>query len=106
MYRARGLHQKALQLLADKSVDHNCASTDASNLTRDVRNRDFRPLVQYLRELEDAPVDLVFEFADWILQEHPRAWISIFTTWEQEFRRVLRLNRNHSAFFLSCYFIV
>ncbi|VDD78062.1 unnamed protein product [Mesocestoides corti] len=84
MYRARGMHRSALRCLTVMALG-NDASQDTFAVSSDNR-ANHQPIVNYLKHLSDAPFDLVAEFGEWILRQHPRAWMSIFTAWERGLR--------------------
>lgn len=46
----------------------------------------YQEIVNFLKDLPNAPFDLVSEFCEFILKQHPRAWMSIFPAWERRIR--------------------
>lgn len=61
LYQTKGQHKRALTLLK------------TSNLF------EYERTVQYLQHLGAEHKKLIFEFADWVLQEHPQEGLKIFT---------------------------
>lgn len=72
LYQVKGQHKRALTLLK------------SSNLF------DFERTVQYLQQLGAEHKKLIFEFADWVLQEHPQEGLKIFTEDIQEVENLPR----------------
>ncbi len=66
-YNTRGLHKKALSLLKEH------AGRPQSSLRGPERT------VQYLQNLGPEHVDVIFEFAEWVLKESDKDGLSIFT---------------------------
>ncbi|VUZ46843.1 unnamed protein product [Hymenolepis diminuta] len=73
IYKIRGMHQMALSLMISESD----AGKEAFS---------YQEIVNFLKDLPDAPFDLVSEFCEFILKQHPRAWMSIFPAWERRIR--------------------
>ncbi|XP_069116961.1 vam6/Vps39-like protein isoform X2 [Argopecten irradians] len=67
LYEKKGLHQKALNLLM------NQAARPSSPLKGHDRT------VQYLQQLGQDHLDLIFEYAEWVLKQHPEDGLKIFT---------------------------
>ncbi|XP_021362075.1 vam6/Vps39-like protein isoform X2 [Mizuhopecten yessoensis] len=67
LYEKKGLHQKALNLLM------NQAARPSSPLKGHDRT------VQYLQHLGRDHLDLIFEYAEWVLKQHPEDGLKIFT---------------------------
>ncbi|XP_033733768.1 LOW QUALITY PROTEIN: vam6/Vps39-like protein [Pecten maximus] len=67
LYEKKGLHQKALNLLM------NQAARPSSPLKGHDRT------VQYLQHLGREHLDLIFEYAEWVLKQHPEDGLKIFT---------------------------
>ncbi|KAK3093225.1 hypothetical protein FSP39_012933 [Pinctada imbricata] len=67
LYEKKGLHQKALQLLMKQAARPN------SPLKGHERT------VQYLQHLGVDHLSLIFEYAEWVLKEHPEDGLKIFT---------------------------
>ncbi|XP_060077097.1 vam6/Vps39-like protein [Ylistrum balloti] len=67
LYEKKGLHQKALNLLM------NQAARPSSPLKGHDRT------VQYLQHLGQDHLDLIFEYAEWVLKQHPEDGLKIFT---------------------------
>ncbi|VDN38223.1 unnamed protein product, partial [Dibothriocephalus latus] len=85
MYRTRGFHQQALRVLTNIAL--GTAETEKTRPSDDVQSPDL--IVAYLKDLDPANFELVAQFGDWIMNKHPRAWMSIFVAWERELRRKL-----------------
>ncbi|XP_053393314.1 vam6/Vps39-like protein [Mercenaria mercenaria] len=67
LYEQKGLHEKALNLLMKqaarpKSLLQGCDRT-----------------VQYLQHLGPDHIDLIFEYADWVIKQYPEDGLKIFT---------------------------
>lgn len=96
MYKARGLHHKALKCLAAMAMCEDtrpknetpfaAAAASSSTTTPARSNSNHQQIVSYLKHLSGTPFDLVAEYAEWILRQQPRAWMSVFTAWEMELR--------------------
>ncbi|XP_017013413.2 vam6/Vps39-like protein [Drosophila takahashii] len=67
LYQMKGKHKEALKLLRDQ------ASIEGSVLQGRKRT------IRYLQELGGDHLPLIFEFADWVLNESPEEGLSIFT---------------------------
>ncbi|XP_064600177.1 vam6/Vps39-like protein [Liolophura sinensis] len=67
LYEKKGLHKKALELLMKQ------AARPASPLKGHDRT------VQYLQHLGQDHLNLIFEYAEWVLKQHPEDGIKIFT---------------------------
>nr|CAG4646809.1 EOG090X0131 [Megafenestra aurita]SVE92222.1 EOG090X0131 [Megafenestra aurita] len=69
LYQTRGLHRKALELLKK----HANSSEDFGNpLAHHERT------IQYLQHLGSEHIDLIFDFASWVIQSHPDDGLKIF----------------------------
>lgn len=73
LYKMRGKHHLALSLMISESEPAK-------------ETFSFQEVVNYLKDLPDAPFDLVSEFCEAILKQHPRIWMSIFLAWERRMR--------------------
>ncbi|XP_014242813.1 vam6/Vps39-like protein [Cimex lectularius] len=67
LYKTKGLHEKALQLLKTQ------ADIEDSPL------RGLEPTVTYLQNLGKDHIELIFEFASWVLEVNPEEGLKIFT---------------------------
>ncbi|KAH8295279.1 hypothetical protein KR018_009557 [Drosophila ironensis] len=67
LYQVKGKHRRALKLLRDQ------ASIEGSVLQGRSRT------IRYLQELGANHLPLIFEFADWVLNENPEEGLTIFT---------------------------
>ncbi|XP_017034400.1 vam6/Vps39-like protein [Drosophila kikkawai] len=67
LYQMKGKHKDALKLLREQ------AAIEGSVLQGRKRT------IRYLQELGANHLPLIFEFADWVLQEHPEEGLCIFT---------------------------
>ncbi|KAL4715769.1 hypothetical protein ACJJTC_006348 [Scirpophaga incertulas] len=67
LYQTKGQHTKALQLLRDQAKQPD-STLKGYNRTK-----------QYLQNLGAEHLNLIFEFSDWILKEHPEEGLKIFT---------------------------
>lgn len=67
LYQTKGQHKKALELLKQQSTEID------SSL------RGYDRTVQYLQKLGGEHINLIFEFATWVLQKHPEEGLKIFT---------------------------
>ncbi|XP_054708106.1 vam6/Vps39-like protein [Uloborus diversus] len=67
LYNKKGMHRKALELLMRQ------AKKIGSPLKGHERT------IQYLQHLGSEHLDLIFEFAKWVLKEHPEDGLKIFT---------------------------
>ncbi|XP_074662539.1 vam6/Vps39-like protein isoform X2 [Tubulanus polymorphus] len=67
LYERKGLHRKALELL----LKHSCKPT--SSLEGHERT------IQYLQQLGPEYIELIFEYARWVIQSKPNDGIKIFT---------------------------
>ncbi|KAK7104918.1 vam6/Vps39-like protein [Littorina saxatilis] len=67
LYEKKGLHQKALSLLMKQAV------------RPDSPLKGHERTVQYLQHLGAEHLDLIFEYAEWVLQRHPEDGLKIFT---------------------------
>lgn len=67
LYQTKGLHKKALELLQKQS------SQPESSLQGHLRT------VFYLQNLGRDHIELIFQYAGWVLEEHPMDGLSIFT---------------------------
>lgn len=72
LYQTKGQHKRALTLLKTSSLFG------------------FERTVQYLQHLGAEHKRLIFEFADWVLQEHPQEGLKIFTEDIQEVENLPR----------------
>ncbi|BHF60989.1 Vam6/Vps39-like protein [Sparganum proliferum] len=83
MYRARGFHQQALRVLTKVTL----GTVEAEKV--DTSNEAHTPdlIVAYLKDLDPTNFELVAQFGDWIMNKHPKSWMSIFVAWERELRR-------------------
>nr|CAG4643012.1 EOG090X0131 [Ilyocryptus agilis] len=70
LYQTRGLHRKALELLKKHA---NSAEDLGSPLASHERT------IQYLQHLGSEHVDLIFDFASWVIQLHTDDGLRIFT---------------------------
>ncbi len=88
MYKARGLHHQALKCLTSMALGGGtgAATEDTDSVASMGKRSNHQQTVSYLKHLSGAPFDLVTEFAEWVLKQHPRAWMSIFTAWERDLR--------------------
>ncbi|BFF89286.1 vam6/Vps39-like protein [Drosophila madeirensis] len=67
LYQMKGKHKEALKLLQEQ------AGIEGSVLQGRKRT------IRYLQELGTDHLPLIFEFADWVINEHPEEGLSIFT---------------------------
>lgn len=67
LYHTKGLHKKALQLLKEQSKQPDSSLEG------------YRDTKKYLQQLGAEHIDLIFNFSDWILKEHPEEGLKIFT---------------------------
>ena len=67
LYQNKGLHKNALELL------HRQSKKADSPLSG------FKRTVQYLQHLTAEHLDLIFEYAEWVLKQYPEEGIKIFT---------------------------
>ncbi|KAK3931419.1 Vam6/Vps39-like protein [Frankliniella fusca] len=67
LYQTKGLHKKALELLQKQST-HEDPSLQGHCRT-----------VLYLQNLGRDHIELIFQFAGWVLEQHPAEGLSIFT---------------------------
>uniref|UniRef100_A0A1B6MRH7 CNH domain-containing protein n=1 Tax=Graphocephala atropunctata TaxID=36148 RepID=A0A1B6MRH7_9HEMI len=67
LYQTKGLHHKALELLQKQ------ANQPDSNL------RGHKRTVQYLQTLGEDHINVIFQFAGWVLESHPEDGLKIFT---------------------------
>ncbi|CRK91919.1 CLUMA_CG005538, isoform A [Clunio marinus] len=85
LYQTKGQHKRALTLLKTSN------------------QFDYDRTVQYLQHLGGEHKKIIFEFADWVLQEHPYEGLKIFTEDIQEVENLPRadvldfLLKNHKA---------
>ncbi|KAJ8308553.1 hypothetical protein KUTeg_013427 [Tegillarca granosa] len=87
LYEKKGLHQKALNLLMKQAARPN------SPLKGHDRT------VQYLQHLGQDNLALIFEYAEWVLKEHPEDGLKIFT---EDLPEVDNLPREHEHVILQC----
>ncbi|KAI1284921.1 Vam6/Vps39-like protein [Halotydeus destructor] len=66
-YQSRGLHCEALDLLKERST-HD-----------DPFLAGHEPTVNYLRHLGPDHLNLIFQYADWVIEEHPEDSLKIFS---------------------------
>ncbi|KAL3984658.1 Vacuolar sorting protein 39 domain 1 family protein [Acanthocheilonema viteae] len=78
LYERKGLHRKALTLLMEQ------AHIEGSPL------RGYSMTIEYLQKLGSKHLDLIIEFAAWVLQENFSAGLSIFTYDSAEIRSLDR----------------
>lgn len=88
LYKNRGMHRKALELLYEKGQQKvNCSSVIkyrfvSSRISCDIplQGRLSGPFntVQYLERLGAEHIDLILEFSKWILTSEPEEGFSIF----------------------------
>nr|CDS31910.1 Vam6:Vps39 protein [Hymenolepis microstoma] len=71
MYKMREMHQMALSLMTSESGSGK-------------ESFSYQEIVNFLKDLPNAPFDLVSEFCESILKQHPREWMSIFLAWERK----------------------
>ncbi|VDO05129.1 unnamed protein product [Rodentolepis nana] len=71
VYKMREMHQMALSLMTSESGSGK-------------ESFSYQEIVNFLKDLPNAPFDLVSEFCETILKQHPREWMSIFLTWERK----------------------
>ncbi|XP_067131793.1 vam6/Vps39-like protein [Centruroides vittatus] len=66
LYQRKGLHRKALEFLVEESkrIDSPFSMGDE--------------IVRYLQHLGEEHLKLIFEFSDWILENHPNNGLKIF----------------------------
>ncbi|KAM7541235.1 hypothetical protein Aperf_G00000043389 [Anoplocephala perfoliata] len=86
MYKERGMHRTALALMVSESEVFS-----------------FREIVSYVKELRDAPFDLIAEFCENILKQQPRAWMSIFLAWERRIYHNASVERKDEYYSLVSY---
>lgn len=67
LYKCRSLHRKALQLLRKQSQRQDSYVSDPHIRTK-----------EYLQHLGKEHVELIFEYAEWVLREHPDEGLKIF----------------------------
>lgn len=67
LYRRKGHHRKALELLKKECKKINSPLNGLDEIIR------------YLQHLNEDDLPLIFEFANWILKEHPNEGLKIFT---------------------------
>ncbi|XP_026730982.1 vam6/Vps39-like protein [Trichoplusia ni] len=67
LYQTKGQHMKALQLLKEQAKEPD-SSLEGYQGTKN-----------YLQQLGAEHINLIFEFSDWILKEHPEKGLKIFT---------------------------
>ncbi len=67
LYQNKGLHRNALDLLYKQSKKDNSPLAG------------YKRTVQYLQHLNADNLDLIFEYATWVLKEYPEEGIKIFT---------------------------
>lgn len=67
LYQTKGQHQKALQLLREQ------AKQPDSSL------KGYHRTKTYLQHLGTEHINLIFQFSDWLLKEHPEEGLKIFT---------------------------
>nr|CAG4638944.1 EOG090X0131 [Daphnia magna]SVE82916.1 EOG090X0131 [Daphnia magna] len=98
LYQTRGLHRKALELLKKHA---NSPEDFGSPLAHHDRT------VQYLQHLGSEQVDLIFDFASWVIQSHPEDGLKIFIEDLPEVEELPRakvydfLYKNHRSLALS-----
>lgn len=91
LYQYKGYHKKALQLL----------KTEANKPGSPLAGHEWT--VNYLQQLDNDHKRIVFEFAGWVLDEHPEDGLKIFTEDLGESNRLARaevldyLLKNHSS---------
>ncbi|XP_065215173.1 vam6/Vps39-like protein [Planococcus citri] len=91
LYETKGLHHRALELL-EKQADQADSSLRGHERT-----------VQYLQRLGKENIDLIFQFAGWVLERHPEDGLKIFTEDIQEVEQLPRpkvldyLNRTNKS---------
>lgn len=78
LYQTKGHHKKALQLLQSQTEIPN------SSLSGHERT------IQYLQHLGNEHKQLIFEFANWIIEQHPEDGLKIFTEDIQEVENLAR----------------
>ncbi|XP_076463553.1 vam6/Vps39-like protein [Babylonia areolata] len=78
LYEKKGLHQKALNLLMKQAV------------RPDSPLKGHERTVQYLQHLGAEHLDLIFEYAEWVLEKHPEDGLKIFTEDTQEIESLPR----------------
>lgn len=78
LYEKKGLHQKALNLLMKQAV------------RPDSPLKGHERTVQYLQHLGAEHLDLIFEYAEWVLKKHPEDGLKIFTEDTQEIESLPR----------------
>ncbi|KAJ8895019.1 hypothetical protein PR048_000328, partial [Dryococelus australis] len=78
LYQTKGLHRKALELLK-KQADQPDSSL-----------RGYDKTVQYLQHLGKEHMNLIFDFAGWVLEKHPEEGLKIFTEDIQEVEQLPR----------------
>jgi tetratricopeptide (TPR) repeat protein len=67
LYKCRSLHRKALQLLRKQSQRNDSYVSDPHVRTK-----------EYLQHLGKEHVELIFEYAEWVLREHPDEGLKVF----------------------------
>ena len=91
LYQTKGQHKKALQLLQSQSEVQN------SSLSGHDRT------IQYLQHLGNEHKQLIFEFANWVIEKHPEDGLKIFTEDMSEVENLARaevldyLLKNHKS---------
>ncbi|XP_063375060.1 vam6/Vps39-like protein [Cydia amplana] len=91
LYQTKGLHRKALQLLKDQAK-HS-----------DFGQMGHRMTIEYLQQLGADNLDIIFEFSDCILKDHPKEALKIFIEDKVEVKSLPRqsildfLRRKHKS---------
>ncbi|XP_063228747.1 vam6/Vps39-like protein [Bacillus rossius redtenbacheri] len=78
LYQTKGLHRKALELLRRQADQPESC----------LRGHD--KTVQYLQHLGKEHMNLIFDFAGWVLEKHPEEGLKIFTEDIQEVEQLPR----------------
>ncbi|KAL5111392.1 Vam6/Vps39-like protein [Taenia crassiceps] len=82
LYKMHGMHREALHYLTSMVSDGDTAGNTAAD-----GRLNYHSIVNYLKRLTGVPFDLVVEFGEDVLMQHPRAWMRIFAEWESQIRQ-------------------
>ncbi|XP_061706841.1 LOW QUALITY PROTEIN: vam6/Vps39-like protein, partial [Cydia pomonella] len=91
LYQIKGQHRKALQLLKEQAK-HS-----------DFEQKGIRMTIEYLQTMGTENLDIIFEFSDSILKDHPKEALKIFTEDKIEVKNLPRqsildfLKRKHKS---------
>lgn len=79
LYQSKGMHRKALDMLTSHCRVSQLKKETDSPSTSPSRGFSHDRVIKYLQHLGPDQLDLIFEYSEWIIREHPEDGLRIFT---------------------------